>query len=70
MSSYRGAFSNFKTMEAAPGFEPGDEGFANLCLTTWLCRPSHFGLTLRIPHYGLLLNHIDFERDVKEQFLE
>jgi hypothetical protein len=27
-------------LEAAPGVEPGDEGFAILCLTTWLCR--HF----------------------------
>lgn len=26
-------------MEAAPGFEPGDEGFADPCLTAWLCRP-------------------------------
>jgi len=26
------------TMEAAPGFEPGYEGFADPCLTTWLCR--------------------------------
>ena len=25
-------------MEAAPGFEPGNEGFAVPCLTTWLCR--------------------------------
>jgi hypothetical protein len=25
-------------MEAAPGFEPGNKGFAVLCLTTWLCR--------------------------------
>ena len=25
-------------MEAAPGFEPGDGGSANLCLTVWLCR--------------------------------
>ena len=25
-------------MEATPGFEPGDKGFADLCLTTWLCR--------------------------------
>jgi hypothetical protein len=24
--------------EAAPGFEPGSRGFADLCLTTWLCR--------------------------------
>ena len=25
-------------MEAAPGVEPGDKGFAILCLTAWLCR--------------------------------
>ena len=24
--------------EAAPGLEPGNRGFADLCLTTWLCR--------------------------------
>ena len=24
--------------KAAPGFEPGNGGFADLCLTTWLCR--------------------------------
>ena len=24
-------------MEVTPGFEPGDEGFADPCLTTWLC---------------------------------
>ena len=27
-----------RLLEAAPGFEPGNEGFADLCLTTWLCR--------------------------------
>src|SRR5262245_46663930 len=26
-----------KGAEAAPGFEPGNGGFADLCLTTWLC---------------------------------
>ncbi len=26
-------------MEAAPRFELGNKGFADLCLTTWLCRP-------------------------------
>jgi hypothetical protein len=25
-------------MEAAPGFEPGNRGFADRCLTAWLCR--------------------------------
>ena len=25
-------------VEAAPRFELGDKGFADLCLTTWLCR--------------------------------
>jgi hypothetical protein len=25
-------------LEAAPGFEPGNNGFADRCLTTWLCR--------------------------------
>jgi hypothetical protein len=24
-------------LEEAPGFEPGNKGFADLCLTTWLC---------------------------------
>ena len=33
-----------KKMEAAPGFEPGYEGFANPCLTTWLRRPGEFPL--------------------------
>ena len=25
-------------LEATPGFEPGDRGVADLCLTTWPCR--------------------------------
>ena len=28
----------FTCLEAPPGFEPGDKGFADLCLTTWLWR--------------------------------
>ena len=28
----------FKDLEATPGFEPGDDGFADHCLTTWLRR--------------------------------
>ena len=28
-----------KKLEAASGFEPENGGFADLCLTTWLCRP-------------------------------
>ncbi|VBB06289.1 Hypothetical protein LUCI_1517 [Lucifera butyrica] len=27
-------------LEAAPRFELGNKGFADLCLTTWLCRHS------------------------------
>ena len=28
----------FLFLEATPGFEPGNQGFADPCLTTWLCR--------------------------------
>ena len=28
-------------MEATPGFEPGNQGFADPCLTTWLCHHLH-----------------------------
>ena len=34
-------------MEATPGFEPGNEGFADLCLTTWLCRRNSPLLTFK-----------------------
>ena len=29
--------AGFIHMEVTPGFEPGNEGFADPCLTTWLC---------------------------------
>src|SRR5881296_3240534 len=31
-----------RRMEAAPGFEPGNKGFADPRLTTWLCRLEGF----------------------------
>ena len=33
-----GLFTTILILEAAPGFEPGNRGFADRCLTTWLCR--------------------------------
>ena len=33
-------------MEAAPGFEPGYRGFADLCLATWLCRQISWNLRM------------------------
>ncbi len=32
------ALSKFLVEKAAPGFEPGNGGFADLCLSAWLCR--------------------------------
>ena len=35
-------------LEVTPGFEPGNEGFADPCLTTWLChRVSEGHYTIR-----------------------
>ena len=31
-------FAGASFLEATPGFEPGNQGFADPCLTTWLCR--------------------------------
>ncbi len=35
-------------MEAAPGIEPGNGGFANRCLTAWLYRPIYQSCDLYI----------------------
>ena len=33
-----------ETLEAPPGFEPGNKGFAGLCLTAWLRRRKQRGV--------------------------
>ena len=38
-STYSATPAHREELEAAPGFEPGHRGFADHCLTTWLCRP-------------------------------
>ena len=39
-------------MEVTPGFEPGNEGFADLCLTTWLCHHTQMPTHLMHGHLG------------------
>ncbi len=38
MKNFRLAGRSGKSLEAPPGFEPGSQGFADPCLTTWLWR--------------------------------
>ena len=38
-------------LEASPGFEPGDRGVADLCLTTWPCRH----LCRRFPDFSYII---------------
>ena len=33
-------------MEVTPGFEPGNQGFADPCLTTWLCHQNYIYILL------------------------
>ncbi len=40
-------------MEAALGIEPRYRGFADLCLTAWLCRLKYYGLII---HYNTFLS--------------
>jgi hypothetical protein len=48
-------------VKAAPGFEPGDGGFADLCLTAWLCCRRNLSLA----NFGTFTNRIQqvFEID-------
>ncbi len=46
--------------QAASGFEPENEGFADLCLTTWLCRRNGVELKgVKIAKGKGLVNAID-----------
>ena len=36
-------------LEVTPGFEPGNEGFADPCLTTWLCHHVEKGAKILAP---------------------
>ena len=50
-------------MEVTPGFEPGNQGFADPCLTTWLChRRSLFYAGLLKTLRGFLWNGIPTRR--------
>ena len=42
--AFRSMWITPETLEAPPGFEPGNKGFAGLCLTAWLRRLKKEGL--------------------------
>lgn len=44
-------------LEAAPGFEPGDKGFAHPCLTAWLCRHTNIVNLLYLFNYTIFKNN-------------
>ena len=46
-----------RSLEVPPGFEPGNEGFADLCLTTWLWH--HLSLPTRNAWAMLLFGAVD-----------
>ena len=45
-------------MEVTPGFEPGNQGFADPCLTTWLC------------HHGIYLYYMRLSEKSPHLFLD
>ncbi len=47
-------------LEVPPGFEPGNEGFADPCLTTWLWYHSNFARLFYQKKLALSTNYLKF----------